>query len=100
MKTLEEAALWYALKKYQDSEQINKQTLDDFQAGCEFAYIFYKINIENGKIDLKNKLDMISNMPILLRGGDAFNMKYEVFYEWDDSIENDFFNAWRAINLK
>ena len=43
---------------------------------------------------------MISNMPILLRSGDAFNMKYEVFYEWDDSIENDFFNAWRAINLK
>ena len=98
MKTLEEAALWYAIRKYRDSEQINKQTLDDFQAGYEFAKGFYKITRKNGKIDLKNKLDMIVNMPILLRGGDAFNMKYEVFSEWDESIENDFFNAWRAIN--
>ena len=98
MKTIEKAAL-NCNKEY--SLQPAPAYLGFIQ-GVKFAQQFYLIERNQyAEIDLNQKEELESNMPILVKYLNEYNeTTYDVFAEYCPSLEDPIYTHWRPIELK
>lgn len=98
MKTIEKAAL-NCNKEY--SLQPAPAYLGFIQ-GVKFAQQFYLIERNQyAEIDLNQKEELESNMPILVKYLNEYNeTTYDVFAEYYPSLEDPIYTHWRPIELK
>ena len=98
MKTIEKVAL-NCNKEY--SLQPAPAYLGFIQ-GVKFAQQFYLIERNQyAEIDLNQKEELESNMPILVKYLNEYNeTTYDVFAEYYPSLEDPIYTHWRPIELK
>ena len=98
MKTIEKAAL-NCNKEY--SLQPAPAYLGFIQ-GVKFAQQFYLIERNQyAEIDLNQKEELESNMPILVKYLNEYNeTTYDVFAEYYPSLEDPIYTHWRPINYE
>lgn len=106
MKTINDAAIECAniyLQGYRDSYPADEgDFIDVFEYGVEFAQQFYIIERNQyAEIDLNQKEELESNMPILVKYLNEYNeTTYDVFAEYYPSLEDPIYTHWRPIELK
>ena len=97
MKTIEEA-----LNIAYDECKSNAYFGNGFKKGVEFAQQFHPIERDKyAEIDLKQKEELESNMPILVKYLNEYSeTTYDIFAEYYPSLEDPIYTHWRPINLK
>ena len=101
MKTIEEAALGYAIQRQVDAEELKYigRYQQSFKAGVKFAQRFIPIERDkDGFTTLKQDEEFQKNFPILVKG----NYGIELLDELTTVLEKPGhgYTHWRPVNLK
>lgn len=105
MKTIEQAAMEYAIQREVDSTELQYigKYQKSFKAGVEFAQRWIPIDrCTNGYITAQSLSDIERNLPVIMNDEDGVNDdEYVIIKYVSDLLEMDeSFTHWRPINLK
>ena len=105
MKTIEEAALEYAIQRQVDAEELKYigRYQQSFKAGVEFAQRWIQIDrCTNGYITANSLSDIERNLPVIMNDEDGDkDDEYIIIKYISDLLDMDeSFTHWRPINLK
>ena len=101
MKTIEQAALEYAIQRQVDAEELKYigRYQQSFKAGVKFAQQFYPIERDkDGFTTLKQDEEFQKNFPILVKGSYGIELLDELTTVLEKPGHG--YTHWRPINLK
>ena len=104
MKTIEQAAVEYAIHREVDSTELQYigKYQKSFKAGVEFAQRWIPIERDNeGLVKYSTMDEMESNVPFITRLTKDEEFLYDIWYEFGADLDlGQFYTHWRPIELK